>query len=195
MEREPLKIANDKWSRRRALKYREQRLRCSNDEHQPYEFPEEVDDGNPTPYERKGDCREWYVERYGDVRDAIQAHINREMLVEDGFVVKHRCRTYDNEHGTAVNMRTPSPEPPASANDAAPATGEGATTDVCIGEITLRASGDKPLEVRSGSGVVAPAGHFLVIDGAADDGQYEAAQHFPTWYGEDGAEHNISHAS
>jgi hypothetical protein len=188
MERAPaLKIANDKWSRRRALKYREQRLRCSNDEHQPYELPEEVDDDNPTPYERKEDCREWYVERHGDVRDTIQAHVNREMVVEDGFVVKHRCRTYENEHGTAVNMRTPSPEPPASTNDAAPATGEDPTTDV--GEITLGAFGDKPLEVRSG--VAAPAGHFLITDGAADDGEYEPAQHFPTWYGEDGAEHHM----
>jgi hypothetical protein len=104
------------------------------------------------------------------VRDIIR-DLTREVLVEEGFVVKYRARTYDNEYEAAVNMRTPSPEPPASANDTAPATSEDASTDV--DEITLGAFGDKPLEVRSG--VVAPAGHFLIIDGASYDGEYEAA--------------------
>jgi hypothetical protein len=172
----PLKILSDKWSRQRALDYREQRLR-SNDEHQ--EELEEVDVDNPalheleevaTPYDRKEECREWYVKRHREVRDIIR-DLTREVLVEEGFVVKHRARTYDNEYEAAVNMRTPSPEPPASANDTAPATSEDASTDV--DEITLGAFGDKPLEVRSG--VVAPAGHFLIIDGASYDGEYEAA--------------------
>jgi hypothetical protein len=80
------------------------------------------------------------------------------MLIEDWFVVKHRGRTYENEYETAVNMRTPSPEPLASANDTAPATDEDATADVdettlgAFGDkpITLGAFGDKPLEVQSG---------------------------------------------
>jgi hypothetical protein len=113
------------------------------------------------------------VERHVDVRDLIR-DFTREVLAS-----RRRARgeapshiTYDNEYETAVNMRTPSPEPPASANDTAPATGEGAATDV--DEITPEASGDKPLGVRSG--VVAPAGHFLITDGAPYDGEYVAAQ-------------------
>jgi hypothetical protein len=64
-----------------------------------------------TPLRRKTDQREWHTERYLDVGLAIRAHVSRETLVEDRFVVKHRCRTYGRDCGTAVNMRTPSPEP------------------------------------------------------------------------------------
>jgi hypothetical protein len=89
------------------------------DEHEPYEFDEEGDD-IITPRRRQTDQREWYTERYGDVELTIRAHVSRETLVEDRFVVKHRCRTYDKDCETAVNMRTPSPEPHASTEDAPP---------------------------------------------------------------------------
>ena len=59
MGQTPLKTANDKWPRQRALEYREQRLR-PNDEHQE-ELPEELGVDNPTPYDRKEECREWHV--------------------------------------------------------------------------------------------------------------------------------------
>jgi hypothetical protein len=95
--------------------------------------------------------------------------------------VKHRCRAYDGDCKTAVNRRTPRPcETHASAEDSPPTPDEG------VHEVTLGIYGDGPLEVRSG--VVAPAGYYIAIDGAAGD-QYEAAQGFPTWYGPYGAGH------
>ena len=78
-----------------------------------------------------------------------------------------------------TNRRTPSPETHANA-DPPP------TPDKGIRGVTLEIYGDGPLEVWPG--VVAPAGYYIVIDGAAGD-QYEAAQGFPTWYGPYGAEH------
>jgi hypothetical protein len=93
--------------------------------------------------------------------------------------------TSDNGYETAEDIRAPSPEPPASANDTAPTSDEDATTDVVI----LGAFGDKPLEVQAE--VVLPADYFIAIDGASCDGEYVAAQHFSTWYGEDGAENHV----
>jgi hypothetical protein len=137
MEQPPLKLASDKGSQQRALERREECLRRSNDEppvhdeHQSYDFDEE-DGDTITPQQRKKDCRDWHTKRYGDVSGAIKAHVSREMLVEDKFVVKHRCRTYDKDCETAVDMRTPSPEPHASAEDAPPTSDEG------VSEVTLR---------------------------------------------------------
>jgi hypothetical protein len=57
-----------------------------------------------------------------------------------------------------------------------------------ISEVTLGTYGDEPLEVRSG--VVAPVGYYLAIDGAAggeNGDEYEAAQGFPSWCGPYGA--------
>jgi hypothetical protein len=80
-----------------------------------------------------------------------------------------------------VNRRTPSPcGTHASAESSPP------TPDKGVRGVTLGIYGDGPLEVRSG--VVAPAGYYIVIDRAAGD-QYEAAQGFLTWYGPYGAEH------
>jgi hypothetical protein len=42
-----------------------------NDEHQE-ELPEETEVYNPMPYDRKEECREWHVERSGDMRDLIR---------------------------------------------------------------------------------------------------------------------------
>jgi hypothetical protein len=154
-EQPPLKLANDKWSQQRALEKREERLRHSNsehpDEHESSAFDEEGDD-TITPQQRKADHREWYTERYGDLFKTIRADAPLQILVEDGFVVKHRCRTYDGDCETAVNRRTPSPETHASAEDSPPTPDEG------ISEVTLGTYGDGPLEVRSG--VVAPAGYY-----------------------------------
>ena len=83
----------------------------------------------------------------------IRAHVNLQILVEDRFVVKHRCRTYDKDCETAVNMRTPSPETHASAEDSPPTPDEG------ISEVTLGTYGDGPLKVRSG--VVSSVGYTI----------------------------------
>ena len=181
-ERPPLKLANDdKWSQHRALEKREERLRHSNGDHNgSYAFDEE-DDGITTPQQRKADHEEWYTKRYGDLHEVISDDTTLQTFVERGLVVTHRCRTYDRESEAAVNRRTPSPcGTHASAESSPP------TPDKGIRGVTLGIYGDGPLEVRSG--VVAPAGYYIVIDGAAGD-QYEAAQGFPTWYGPYGAEH------
>jgi hypothetical protein len=86
------------------------------------------------------------------------------------------------DYQNVMNRRTPSPETHANAEGPPP------TPDGDVNEVTLGAHGDRPLEVRSG--VVAPAGYYVVIDGAAGD-KYEAAQGFQGWYGSYGAEHHM----
>ena len=79
-------------------------------------------------------------------------------------------------------MRTPSPETRATAEDPPP------TPDVDADDVTLGTHGDKPLEVRSG--VVVPAGFYIIIDGMSSD-RYEAAQASQEWYGFWGAERHM----
>ena len=85
-----------------------------------------------------------------------------------------------------TNRRTPSPETHASAEDSPP------TPDKGVRGVTLGIYGDGPLEVWPGG--VAPAGYYIVIDGAAGD-KYEAAQSFQEWYGFYGAEHYMREGS
>ena len=82
------------------------------------------------------------------VYETILPHLSRERMAEDRFVAKHRCVAYADDR---ENMRTPSPEPHMSADDAPPPSDEG------VHEVTLEAYRDKPLEARPG--VVEPAGH------------------------------------
>jgi hypothetical protein len=190
MEKPPLKLANDKGDQQRALQKREERIRRSSaDERESYApglFLDEEDD-DTTPQERRDNHRDWYTMRYGDLHQHISDEITRqELFVEGGYVVKHRGRTYDRDYQNVTNGRTPSPETHATAEDPSP------TPDVDVNEVTLGAHGDKPLEVRSG--VVVPAGFYIVIDGAAGD-RYEAAQGFQGWYGFYGAEHYMREGS
>ena len=111
---------------------------------------------------RKADHEEWYTKRYGDLHEVISDDTTLQTFVERGLVVTHRCRTYDRESEVAVNRRTPSPcGTHASAESSPP------TPDKGIRGVTLGIYGDGPIEVRPG--VVAPAGYYIAIDGAAGD--------------------------
>ena len=118
--------------------------------------------------------------RWGDLEDHISDDVTREEFVASGYVMQHRGRAHDRDSPHVTNRRTPSPG--ATAEDPP------STPDVDADEVTLGTHGDKPLEVRSG--VVAAAGHYIIIDGMSD-GRYEAARIFQEWYGSNGAEQQM----
>ena len=66
------------------------------DEYAPGQFTNEEDE-DTTPQDRRSDQREWYTQRWGDLKDHISDEIVREEFVESGYVAAHRGRTYDRD--------------------------------------------------------------------------------------------------
>ena len=164
-------MVNRRLSRQRALQQREDRRRSANerDAYAPDQFSDEEDEYT-TPLSRRSDQHEWHTQRWGYLRDHIGEEWSREEFVESGYVAAHRGRTYDRDTNHVTNRRTPSPDAHTTIEDPPP-------PDVTV---TLGAYGDEPLKVRTG--VVAPAGCYIVIDGMSS-GRYEAALTFQEWYG------------
>jgi hypothetical protein len=135
-------VTNFKQDLKQALQQREARLRQSsaNDRDEQCTAGEDED---TTPWGRKSDERTWstHSQRWGDLDDHISDFITRDELVESGYVVKHRGRTYDRDPHHVTNRRTPSPETGrtpspetrAAAEDPSP------TPEVDADEVTLGA--------------------------------------------------------
>jgi hypothetical protein len=178
----PLKIVSDSWARQRALEHREQRLR-SNDE-PTEELPRQTEGYIPsmhTPEEKKTECQEWNVTRYGEIRELLR-EMSRVEMIEAGLV-SHQATTSEGGYETAEDTRTPSHESPTESDAGTPTADEVEAPPARLG-----AYDDTPLDVRAG--VVAPAVCYcyVVTDGVSYDGDYRPAQYFMQWYGEYGAE-------
>ena len=98
-------LANYKEDQQRALQQREDRMRSAGDrdEYAPGQFTNEEDE-DTTPQDRRSDQREWYTQRWGDLKEHISDELTREVFVTSGYT--WQSTEAGRMTGTSTMLRT-----------------------------------------------------------------------------------------